>query len=88
MPAVTIEVIRDGDEAGRRPVAAMRIEQVSASHSICQYVVDTVEEAEGLVATAARFSSCVVEHRRIGDTVWVIVENACRAIVAAEHDEL
>lgn len=87
MLAVTIDTLEEGDEARRRPLAALRIEQVSATHSICEYVVDAVEDVDGLVGTAARFSSCVVE-RECDRSVWAIVENACRAILAAERDEL
>lgn len=88
MLAVTIEVITDGDEARRRPIAAMRIEQVSVTHSICEYVVDAIENADGLVAASARFASCVVEDRERNGEVWDVVENACRAIIAAERGEL
>jgi hypothetical protein len=82
MLAVTIEVVPDNDETCRHSVAAMRIQQVSASHAICEYAVDAVEDAGGLFATS---TSCVVEIRG-RDDVWAVLENACRAIRAAEHD--
>ncbi|MET4479150.1 hypothetical protein [Bradyrhizobium sp. F1.13.3] len=86
MLAVTIEIVPDGDETRRRPVAAMRIEQVSTTHSLCEYAVDTIEDGDGLIATAASFSSCVVEHLRTEGDVWKVLGNACRAIAAAGTD--
>lgn len=86
MLAVTIEIVPDGDEARRHPVAAMRIEQVSMTHSLCEYAVDAIEDGDGLVATSASFASCVVEHDSAPGNVWAVTQNACRAILAAERD--
>lgn len=82
MLAVTIDVVDDHDERQRRTVAAMRISRTTGPYAICAYEVGAVEADDGLFATS---TSCVVEIRG-RDDVWAVVENACRAIQAAERD--
>src|ERR1700738_2434035 len=86
MLRLTIELVPGGFEPLRRPIASMRISNMSDLADCSDYRVETMEAANKVTGDPARNAECRgLPHDR-KQSVWALLAKACHEILKANYD--
>ena len=86
MLRLTIELVPGGFEPLRRPIASMRISNMSDLADCSDYRVETMEAANALTGDPARNAECMVLAHDRKQSVWALLAKACHKILKANYD--
>jgi hypothetical protein len=87
MLRLTVELVPGGSERRRRTIATMRISNASDLADLSDYRIEAMEGANHQIRTSARSGACVVRQHDRRQSVWKLIEAACRALEDAEFVE-
>jgi hypothetical protein len=87
MLTVTVELVPGGFGPLRRTIATMRISNLSDLADLSDYRVEAMEAANRLSGAAARSAACTVRRHDRRQSIWQLIEAACRAMADAEFAE-
>lgn len=88
MLKIVVELIPGGFEQQRRTIGVMAISNESDLADASDYRVDVMESFNPLSGDPARIGECMVKGHDRRQSVWLLLEKACREIVKADLVDL
>jgi hypothetical protein len=88
MLQVTIELVPGGFSPLRRTIATMRVSNASNLADVSDYRVEAMEAQNPLTGSPAYNADCIVAAHDSRQTIWKLLERACREIAEADRVEL
>lgn len=88
MLRITIDLVPAGFEPLRRTIATMHVSNASDLADISDYAVEAMEGRNPLTGDPPRNSGCMVLAHDRKQSVWALLEKACREIMKADWVEL
>lgn len=88
MLRIHIELVPGGFSPMRKTIASMRIANVSDLADVSDYSIEAMEAMNPLTGAPAYHAGCIVAAHDRRQTIWRLLERACREIAEADQVEL
>jgi hypothetical protein len=87
MLRIVVELVPGGFDPLRRTIASMRISNISDLAEVSDYQIEVMEALNPLTGLPAYEAGCVVAAHDRRQSVWRLLERACREIAEADRVE-
>jgi hypothetical protein len=88
MLIVTIEIVFGRGTVQRKPIATLKIGNISNLADISDYVVDGLETENPLVGTGRRSARTFVKGHDRHQSIWPLIAKAADALATAEFNKI